>query len=262
MELKFVHKVSKGGVFNQIYIPKSRQGEFEAGDTVEVRLIGKKEKLFTHKVKLTNFKEKLIKDIFNFLGKFNNIEQIVIVGSFLIEKTIYNDIDIILLTKNEEDEKFDNRIHEKLTEEFNLKFHVISGKKSGLIKNLKFSPMMRSMFSHFVSNKKFEIPAERIIDKNNILLILMSPEDLISYDLKYSRLYYDSLRKLFVTEKFINNEEEDIIKIYEDIKKEIGEKLFEEIKKNEYISKKDTEKIRYVISTKLKKIKGSLNGKK
>lgn len=261
-EIKFIHRISKGSRFNQIYIPREMENEFGVGDIVEVKIIGKKPGIFVHKAKLTNFKERLIKEIFEFLGKFKEIEQIFVVGSFLIEKISYKDIDIVLLTKNEEDEEFDSKINEKLTEEFNLKFHIISREKSGLIEDLKLSPIMRSMFSHFASNKEFQIPKERIIEKNNILLILMAPEDLISYDLEDSRLYYDSLRKLFITERFLINKEEDIIKVYEDIKKEIGEKLFKEIKRNEYASKKDREKIRHVIAVKLKKLKRIINGKK
>ncbi len=261
-ETKFLHRVSKGSRYNQIYIPREMENEFGVGDAVEVRLIERKPEIFVHKAKLTNFKEMLIKEIFKFLEKFKEIEQIFVVGSFLLEKTSYRDIDLVLLTKNEEYEEFDNKINEKISEEFNLKFHIISGEKNGLIEDLKFSPMMRSMFSHFTSNKKFEVPKERIIEKNNILLVLMAPEDLINYDLEDSRLYYNSLRKLFITERFLNNEEEDIVKAYEDIKKEIGDKLFEEIRKYEYISKKDKEKIRKVIAVKLKKLKRTINGKK
>src|SRR3989344_506955 len=39
--MKFVHKVSKGTRFNQIYIPKEMERVFEVGDLVEIKLISK-----------------------------------------------------------------------------------------------------------------------------------------------------------------------------------------------------------------------------
>ena len=64
MESKFIHNVSKGSRFNQIYIPKSVEKKFEVGDTVEVKLIKKKKLIFTHNVTLSAFKKKLIEEVF------------------------------------------------------------------------------------------------------------------------------------------------------------------------------------------------------
>src|SRR3989344_6685266 len=104
-EIKFVHSVSKGSRYNQIYLPKEVEKHFDVGDIVEVKLIEKKQELFIHKVKLTGFKERLIKEIFEFLRKFKDIEQVLVVGSFLMEKSSYNDIDIIVLTKEEKSDE-------------------------------------------------------------------------------------------------------------------------------------------------------------
>ena len=40
-ETRFIHKISKGSRFNQIYVPLENK-EFEPGDLVEVRLLRKK----------------------------------------------------------------------------------------------------------------------------------------------------------------------------------------------------------------------------
>ena len=72
IKTKFIHKVSKGSRFNQIYVPKGMEIKFGIGDVVEVRLLKKKEHLYYSKnlPKLGEFKEKLIKDIFSFLNQF------------------------------------------------------------------------------------------------------------------------------------------------------------------------------------------------
>ena len=71
-ELKFIHKVSKGSRFNQIYVPIQYSEDFEAGDFVEVRLLRKPLKIFYSQSikKLSEFKEKLVKEIFSFLKKY------------------------------------------------------------------------------------------------------------------------------------------------------------------------------------------------
>ena len=98
--MEFEHKVSKGSRFNQIYIPKEMESIFEVGDIVKVKLLKKKTEIYYSKnlLKLEEFKEKLIKEIFSHLSTFPNIRQIFIVGSFLIEKVDYNDIDLIIIT--------------------------------------------------------------------------------------------------------------------------------------------------------------------
>ncbi len=66
-KLKFIHRVSKGTRFNQIYIPLQMHNHFEAGDLVEVTLLEKKDSLYysKHLNKLNEFKENLIKKIYN-----------------------------------------------------------------------------------------------------------------------------------------------------------------------------------------------------
>ena len=45
MQKEFIHKISKGSRFNQIYIPKEASN-FEVGDIVKVILLGKKQELY------------------------------------------------------------------------------------------------------------------------------------------------------------------------------------------------------------------------
>ncbi|MBI4154761.1 hypothetical protein HY498_01605, partial [Candidatus Woesearchaeota archaeon] len=102
--MKFTHKISKGGRFNQIYIPREVEQNFEVGDLVEVRLLKKKTQFYYSKTlpKLSEFKEKLIKDVFSIIEQFKEINQVFLIGSFLTQKIDYHDIDIIIINKKED----------------------------------------------------------------------------------------------------------------------------------------------------------------
>src|SRR3989344_3610911 len=106
--MQFIHKVSKGRRFNQIYIPRGLESIFEAGDLVEVKLIKKKVELFySRKIEINEFKNKLIREIISFLSRFKDIKQIFMVGSFLTKKIDYNDIDLLIISNKDLDEEIE-----------------------------------------------------------------------------------------------------------------------------------------------------------
>ncbi len=251
-DLKFIHKVSKGSRFNQIYVPLDYSNEFEVGDFVEVKLLKKQIKIFYSESmeKLNEFKEKLIKDIFNFLKKYHEIEQVYIFGSFLSKREDYNDIDVLIISENE---KLDNEIYEELVEKFNLKFHVITISMDKLEVQIKIDPMFRNIIYTSVSNKEIINLPQRKVDKNHIQFFLMYPEDSIKVNLESSS-YYNAIRKVFVIECFLRKKEISS----EDMKKEIISKLnpdiYKKIINNEILRKEELDKIKKVISNKLRNI--------
>ena len=256
--MKFIHRISKGSRFNQIYVPKEVESEFEVGDIVEVRLMKKKQNLYysSNLPKLSEFKKKLIKDVFYLLSQFKEIKQIFIFGSFLTQKIEYNDIDILILTEKD-DEKFEKNIYNKLTEEFNLKFHVICIEKDKLRELLKINPLIRSMFYYYVSNKKFELPKETSIDEKHIRFLLMMPEDLLEIRLN-SKVFYDNLRRLISIEHFLENKDENPNKVNDELKELLGETLLSDMRANNEIDETTIKKLRTIIKVKLKKIKNLL----
>ena len=230
--MKFEHKVSKGSNYNQIYIPREMEQYFEAGDTVEVRLITKFSKLYYNHLKesdLSDFKRKLITSIFNEIKTLEGIEQVFIFGSFLTKMEGYSDIDILILTEKEDIEK---ELYENLTKEFNLKFHIISASKEKLTELLKICPLTRSMLHYFVSDKCLEIPKETRIDKKHIQYLLMIPEDLLEVSLEEGKLYYDVLRKLVSIENFLKNKDIASDKVDEHLEKLIDKDKLIFIKEN------------------------------
>src|SRR3989338_7492930 len=246
MLVKFSKKVSKGGRFNQIYIPKNMENLIEVGDEVEVRLIKKQISLFYSKnlKKLSQFKENLIKDIF----------------SFLTEKIGYNDIDVVAIT-DKKSENLEEAAYNKLIEKFNLKFHVLAIEENRFWHLLKSCPLTMAMFSSFICSKPIKISDERVIDKKHIRFLLMMPYDLLEIKLN-SRSFFDSLRRLATIERFLKNKSLEMNAINDELKTSINDLLYKKIKNNEEIDKSSIEILRKIIKLKLNIIEKLIrNGK-
>jgi predicted nucleotidyltransferase len=225
---------------------------FGVGDTVEVILLEKKASLHHSKSldKLSDFKSKLIKDIFSELNKFKKIKQAFIVGSFLTQKSEYNDIDILVIT---EKERLDKEIYDSLTEKFELKFHVIAIKEKSLEYLQKSCPLTRSMLYFFVSEKPYSLPKETDLDKDHIRFLLMMPQDLLKLKLS-PRIFYDSIRRIITIEKFLEGKEINPIRIEEEIIALIGKPIVQNIRSNEEVPERIIKRLKKIIKTKLDKI--------
>lgn len=253
--MKFIHRISKGSKFNQIYVPKDKEEEFGVGDLVEVRLIEKKVNLYYSKNlrKLNPFKEKLVRELFVEIVKLPEVQQIFVFGSFLTKEIDYNDIDILVISEEEIEEE----IYKNLIKKFSLKFHVISINKDRLEKVLRVCPLTRSMLYSFVSNKPFTISEETEIDKNHILYLLMMPEDLLKIELN-SGIFYNNIRKLITIERFLEDKDANPKEIESSLEDLIKEPLLSLIKKNEQIEKNSVDELRRIIKLKIKSIKRKL----
>lgn len=251
-EAKFIHKVSKGSRFNQIYIPKEMNGVFGIGDIVEIKLVSKRLNFHysTSLEKLSDYKENLVKEIFSFLSNFKEITQIFIIGSFLTNKIDYNDLDILIIA----DKDIEERVYNDLIDKFNIKFHliVIPQERFEYLKN--FCPLTRSMLSYFVSNREFVLSLKNKLDINHIKFLLMAPEDLLKVNIT-SKAYYDNIRRLIAIELFIEDKTLDIIEINNTLTRLLGQSLFSSIKNNEMIEKVQIELLRRIIKEKLHLIK-------
>ena len=254
-EAKFIHKISKGSRFNQIYIPKEMNSVFEIGDVVEIKLLSKRENFYYSKnlKKLTNYKENLVKEIFSSLADFSDIKQVFIVGSFLTSKIDYNDLDILLITEK----NIERKIYNLLIEKFNIKFHIITIPAHRFEYLVYSCPLTKSMLSYFVSNKEFTLPAENKLDAKHINFLLMVPEDLLEVNPE-SRAYYDSIRRLITIEMFLNNKAINILEINNQLIKIVGETLLSLIKNNETIEKEKINFLREIIKKKISLIKNKI----
>jgi len=245
-----MHRVSKGSRFNQIYIPKEMEKTFEVGDMVKVELVKKKTEVFTENIKLSEFKERLIREVFSFLSRFN-IKQIFFIGSFLSQKIDYLDIDILIIA----DENLEKQVYEKLSDKFNLKFHLITIPENRFKTLAEICPLTRSMLYSYASNKKFILPSQRI-DKNHIKFLLMMPEDLLKIK-SGSRTFYDSIRRLITIEMFLDKKDLNSEKINSELKSLLGI-FFEYSKENNEINEEIIKKFRKIITLKINSIKRKL----
>ena len=245
-EIKFVHNVSKGSRYNQIYIPKEYEDRFEIGDKVEIRLLGKKSDLFySRKIELSKFKKRLVKEIFSFLSKYKEIKQVFIFGSFLTKNIDYNDIDLMLIIDKEKEE-FDKKIYDELIEEFNLKFHVISVDKDRLNNLLMVDTLIRNAIYSSISNKKIYLLPKRIIDENRIRFELMYSEDVLNVNVN-SKMLYDALKRAVLIEYFLKGVDLDRNEVEKIIVSLIRNNLYGKIIKDDFINKKEDEKIKKII---------------
>lgn len=250
--LKFIHRVSKGSRFNQIYVPKRIESDFEVGDMVEVRLLKKKIELYSspNLPRISKFKEKLIRDIFSFLSGYGEIRQIFIFGSFLTKHIDYNDIDILILIEKD-NQKFEKKIYNELIEEFNLKFHVICIEKDKLRELLKISPLIRNIIYFSISNKKIIDIPEIEINENSIRFILMFSEDVLDIEVN-SKMLYDALKKTLLIENFIKKIDIAPYQIDKHMINLIGIDLYENMRKNVAITKEKKKFIKNIIKKKIK----------
>lgn len=252
-EIVFEKKVSKGSKFNQIYIPQEMRNIVEVGDLVQIKLLEKHAGLYyKNQKKLPDFKEYLIKKVFSDLQKFSEIKTILIVGSFLYE-TIYNDIDIIIITDKEK-KVSEKNIENLLIKTFNQKFHVLLFNEEKLRTLIEKDPLTRVMFNNYVSNKKIDFDYKKKIDEKHILFLLMMPEDLLELRLP-SKIFYDNLRRLITIEEFLRNKNLERQDLLNNIKKEINIKLLDKIKNNEEINNEEINLLRELIKKKIKNIK-------
>jgi hypothetical protein len=186
------------------------------------------------------------------LQRFNEIKTIFVVGSFLYE-TIYNDIDIIIIT-DKEGKLSEENIEDLLIKTFNQKFHVLLFNEEKLRTLIEKDPLTRVMLNNYVSNRKINFDYKKKIDEKHIMFLLMMPEDLLELRLP-SKTFYDNLRRLITIEQFLRNKELERQELLNQVKKEINIKLLDKIKNNEEINSEEVSILREFIKKKIKKIK-------
>ncbi len=252
-EIMFRKNVSKGSRFNQIYIPIGMESQFEAGDEVEVRLLKKNIELYYSPglKRLSEFKESLIKGVFSFLGGLKGISGIFIVGSFLTKKADYRDIDILLITEERIKEA---EVYNKLTDKFNLKFHILPIDAERLEDLLATCPLTRAMLNAYISNKKVNLERKKIIDRKHLEFLLMMPEDLLDIRLG-SRVFFDNLRRLITIQHFLDDKSLKISEINSELKGLLGERLFSRMENNDEADESVIERLRKVIALKINEIR-------
>ena len=153
--MELISKISKGSKMDQIYIPKKRNG-FVTGSYVIIQNI--KTPIQTKKPYFYNIKSiepikiEVIKQIMQIINKTISCENIIITGSFLDKGFNFNDIDIILINKNNLNIKV---IKEEIEKSTGIKTHIIQTTNKTLIKGLSTDPLYQMMLSKYITKKRF-----------------------------------------------------------------------------------------------------------
>ena len=240
--MEIVSRISKGSKMDQIYIPKNRAG-LNIGDYVIVRLISLEEqeqlkkqgenlmKSFLYGInKIEPIKIEVISRIFGILAKFQ-FENVIITGSFLEKGFNFNDIDLMLISK-EQDHGKKEAIESQIVNLIGIKPHILMLSKKTLISGLETDPIYESMISRCISRERIVFNYKRQILPRLLDLQLLKSKDLIKNYQEYNGKEKEYLVKnlvsisLFLEGKRIKQDE-----IARKIKAELKTRL-EEIREN------------------------------
>ncbi len=226
--MEIIGRISKGSKMDQIYIPKSRIG-MPAGEYVIILPLEnklqkkkqeKKQKQYFYNTKgLEPIKLRVIEEIFSVIKKQMSPENIIITGSFLEKGFMFNDIDILIVNKQEIDTEIIKKQVENLT---GIKTHIILIDKKTLILGLSSDPLYVLMLSKCISQNRLIFKIERNIYYKILDLHLLKSKALIDNFniLSGNEKYYLTLNMVSIL-RFIQNK-----KLSKEIINEEIEKMF------------------------------------
>jgi hypothetical protein len=247
--MEIVSRISKGSKMDQIYIPKNRAG-LNIGDYVLIKLISSEEhrqvkkngknlrKPFLYGInKIEPIKMEIIDRIFGILDEFQ-FENVIITGSFLQKGFNFNDMDLMLISREENFTKKE-MIESRIINLIGIKSHLIILSKKILISGLETDPIYESMISRCVSRERIVFNYKRQILPKLLDLQLLKSKDLIGnfqeYNGKEKEYFVKNLVSisLFIEGKKITQEEVtrktkvELKTTPEDIRENIAGKEFE-----------------------------------
>ena len=244
--MELIGRISKGSKMDQIYLSKNRAG-LPNGQYV---IIAPLESKFKEKAEfkpvfynIKNFeplKLMIIKNVFNIIEKMSP-ENIIITGSFLEKGFKFNDIDILIVKKEEIDSK---RLKEKIENEIGIKAHIIPIEQKTLISGLSTDPLYSLMLSKCISKKRIIFKAKRTIDYKFLDFQLLKSKTLTdNFDILNGEEKYYLVMNMISILLFIENNklskkivDDNIEKLFDIKTEDIKQNLIE---KDKFIKKYD-----------------------
>lgn len=238
--MEIIAKVSKGSRMDQIYISKARSG-LGVGEYVSISPIAKEmndigetrtKKPYFYGLKLIEpIKLEIINKIFTLIERsIENIDNIIITGSFLDEGFKFNDIDILIVSRRSVNGKL---IKEKIDTVIGVKKHIIVLSQVTLHEGLSTDPLYNLMLSKCISRKRLIYRTERKFDYKILDLHLLESKLLPeNFDVLMGKQKYDLTRNLIAIKLFLENEKLTIDSVNSEIINVFKLKNVEEIKEN------------------------------
>ncbi len=210
--MEIIAKISRGSKMDQVYIPKLRAG-LETGSYVIIKPVSTEQeqiKQKTTKPYLYNIKSiepiklEIINKIFILIEKItSNVQNIIITGSFLEKGFKFNDLDILIITESNINEKI---LARTIKIKLGIQAHIIKISNKELIKGLQTDPLYSLMLSKCVSLRRLIYNIKREINYKILDLHLLKSEPLMyNFNITNGEEKYYLIRNLIAINFFIEN---------------------------------------------------------
>lgn len=213
---------------DQIYLPKLRPPGFASGDFVEITPTKRKKRSFyTHNINQLEPIKNLIKDeIFNY---FEEVDNAIIIGSFLEKGFNFNDIDVILVDGIKEDKNWEKHFRRKLG--VNIDFICLNRKS--LKKGLNTDPLFQMMMSRYLAKKREIFRFKNEFDYKQLDLHLLKSKTLLdSFDILTGKEKYKLTRNLMAIKLFLEGKKLSKDLVYKEAEKIFGKDIINKLKEN------------------------------
>jgi len=232
--VELIARISKGSKMDQVYLPKNRSG-FEIGSYIVIKPLGTEriiEKPYFYNIKdIEPVKAQMINEIFRIIDKnIQDYENAILTGSFLDRGFNFNDIDILLVSKNKV--KINDLIN-KLEKFTGIKIHIIILDNKTLINGLETDPLYIMMLSKCISKKRLIYKIKYKIDYKLLDLELLKSKLLIdNFDYLDGNEKYYFVRNIIAIYLFIQNKKISKEIVDKKIVKIFNLKGIDDLKKN------------------------------
>lgn len=228
-----VSKVSKGSKMDQVYLPKNRE-DLVIGSYVVVKsleTVQKEIKPYFYGIRyIEPVKIKIINEIFKIIEKEVKFDNVIITGSFLERGFKFNDIDIIVVSDNNINNK---HIEEVLKNKIGAESHVIIISNKALGEGFSTDPLYKLMLTKCVSRNRFIYNLKQKINYKLLDLHLLKSKLLIdNFEILNGDEKYELVRNLIAIWLFIDKKEITKDKVDLAINKVFGNKTVEKLKEN------------------------------
>jgi len=193
---------------DQVYLPRNRQG-FPLGGYVVVKPLESMhvtEKPHFYGIKeVAPLKLGIVQEIFALISRHaHDCENVLITGSFLEEGFSFQDIDVLIITDKEMNEK---SLQKAIESSIKIEVHLLVMSHDALLKGLATDPLYHMMLSKAVAKKRFIYHVEREVDYKLLDLHLLKSRVLIdNFDSLNGNEKYSLVRNMVAIFEFIKGE--------------------------------------------------------
>jgi len=242
--MELISKISKGSKMDQIYIPKNRTnlptGSYVIIKQITTQTISNKP-YFYNIPHIEPIKLQIIEQIIKAINKTTENENIIITGSFLDKGFNFNDIDILLITKEKPNIQT-KALKQNIENLLGIKSHILQLTSKELIQGLSTDPLYQMMLSKYISKKRFIYNVNQKINPKILDLHLLKSKTLIdNFDILNGNEKYYLTRNLIAISQFLKNKkitkesiDKKIKTLFNITTKEIKQNLLE---KNTFLKK-------------------------